>query len=138
MAPLSLLVAGGSLLLGCDSSNRAEVHGTIMLDGQPLPSGMINFLPADGNGPSAGATIIDGRYEIHSAKGVTPGSNQVMINSLQKTGRTIQSLDQVDEELAEAVPPEYNEETTLLRDVEPGSNELNFDLKGRIRIESLR
>jgi hypothetical protein len=128
-----------ALLVGCSDDNRASVSGTVTLDGQPLPHGVIDFFPTNGNsGPSAGSTITDGHYEIASDKGVVVGLNRVSISSVQKTGRSIQSVDAVHEERLEAVPAKYNHESELTRDVQPGANELNFDLKGRVPIETIR
>ncbi|MCC7084014.1 MAG: hypothetical protein IT427_03280 [Pirellulales bacterium] len=133
------LAASASLsAVGCGNGNRAAVSGTVTLDGKPLQQGVINFLLADGKGPSAGGTITDGQYEISATKGVMVGSNRVSISSVQPTGRKIQSLGRVDEEYAEAVPTRYNQQTTLLHEIQPGQNVLNFDLQGRIPIESIR
>jgi hypothetical protein len=124
---------------GCGDSNRAAVSGTVTLDGAPLEQGVINFFPAEGNkGPTAGGTITSGRYEIASEKGVAVGSNRVTISSVQKTGRKIQGVDVVHEERLEAVPAKYNSETTLVHDVQPGKNVLDFDLQDRVPIESIR
>ena len=134
-------------LSGCSDSNRAEVYGTVTLDGKPVEQGVINFFPTDGNkGPSAGSTIEGGRYEIAAEKGVAVGTNRVSINSKQKTGRKIARFGHagdadeqaVWDELADVVPPQYNVESTLVFDVQPGRSELNIDLRGRVPIESIR
>ena len=126
-------------LSGCSDSNRAEVYGVVTLDGKPVEQGVINFFPTgDNKGPSAGSTIEGGRYEIASEKGVVVGANRVSISSVQATGRKIQSVDAVHEERLEAVPPQYNSQSSLTHDVQPGTNELNFELTGRVPIESSR
>jgi hypothetical protein len=127
------------MLTGCGDNKRASVWGKVTLDGQPLDQGVIEFFPAgDNTGPSAGGTIENGQYEVASAKGVAVGTNKVTISSVQKTGRSIQSKDAVHEERLEAIPPRYNFESELTRDVQPGDNELNFELEGRIPIETIR
>ena len=126
-------------IAGCGMDNRASVSGNVTLDGEPIESGVINFFPTgDNSGPTAGGVITNGSYEIKSARGVAIGSNQVVINSKQKTGRKIQSLDRVDEEQAEAIPPKYNDESILTHEIKPGDNEVDFALEGRIPIESQR
>ena len=127
------------LLTGCGSSNRAGVTGLVTLDGKPLEGGVIGFFPAKGNkGPTAGAVITNGRYEINAAKGVPVGANRVNIKSMQKTGRKIPGPRGETDELANVVPPGYNTDSTLVCDIQPGSNELNFELKGRVPIETIR
>jgi hypothetical protein len=48
----------------------APVKGKVTLDGQPVTSGQVSFVPADektGAGESAGTIGADGAYEIHTA-----------------------------------------------------------------------
>jgi len=129
---------GAPTLVGCGGpSNRGSVSGVVTLDGKLIDNGVISFVPADGNqGPTAGSTITNGRYEINREKGAAIGANRVSITSLQKTGRKIPSLGAEFDELADIVPHEYNAESTLMRNVEPGVNELNFELQGRVPIEA--
>jgi hypothetical protein len=125
---------------GCGSKQRAEVSGRITLDGEPLASGTINFFPTEGNrGPTAGGIVADGRYHIAGAKGVVRGKNRVAIRGSQKTGRQIVNRDgDATDEVAEIVPAKYNLKTTLVRDVQPETNNLDFDLQGRLPIEKTR
>jgi len=58
-------------LTGCGSP--AAVHGTVSIDGTPVTEGSVNFEPADGKGPSAGANITGGRVEVPAATGLKPG-----------------------------------------------------------------
>jgi hypothetical protein len=125
--------------VGCGSSNRASVEGKVLLDGQPLKTGVINFMPTEDNpGPTAGGTIVDGHYKIDAERGVAIGLNRVVISSKQPTGRKIQSLDRVDEEIAEVVPSQYNTKSTLTRDIQAGANEQDFELEGRVSSNSHR
>ena len=130
------LIAGLLPPLGCSESGpqRATVSGKVLVDGQPLQHGSINFLPTEGNdGPTAGAAIEDGRYQIEREKGVTLGKNLVQIHCVQKTGRKIPDRlsDELVDEWAEMLPAEYNSRSTLVRDITPGTNTLDFDLKGK-------
>lgn len=117
---------------GCSKSGsqRASVSGFVQLDGKPLVSGAINFIPVDpAAGPTAGAAVKDGRYQIDRAKGVILGENQVRINSTQRTGKQIVAFGQLTDEWTEVVPDEYNARTTLVRLIQPGTNVLDFNLR---------
>lgn len=72
-----LLLAGclALSLTGCDST--ATVQGTVTFDGQPVDSGVITFLPADGQGPVAGGEISAGTYAVHA---IMPGEKIVQID----------------------------------------------------------
>lgn len=48
---------------------RAEVTGTVTVDGQPLRWGMIAFVPEDANRPRAWAMISRGRFSIPQKRG---------------------------------------------------------------------
>jgi hypothetical protein len=118
---------------GCGGpDNRAEVSGTVRLNGQPVASGSISFVPTDGNtGPSSGGVIADGKYSVPQAKGVAVGKNRVSILSTVKTGRKINiGRDGLEDEWLQVVPAKYNDQSELVRDVKSGSNQLDFDLKG--------
>jgi len=123
------------LLAGCPDSGppKASVSGTVRLDGQLIETGSINFFPvADNTGPSAGARIENGKYHIAKNKGVVVGKNRVELRGNRKTGRMVRDPlndDLMVPEVVEAFPPQYNRRSTLIRDIEHGSNSINFDLK---------
>ena len=133
MRPLSLpllvavLLAAGS----AKGPERATVSGEVRVGGQLLESGSINFVPVGGGGPTAGAAISNGRYEIARDRGVIVGKNRVEVRGNRKTGRRVRhpfNYDEQIDELVEAVPREFNEGSTLERDVLSSNNEFNFDL----------
>lgn len=138
LSKVGYLLAGGIVLLGSCSdsaSNRATVNGTVALDGQPIESGSIDFFPVEGTrGPTAGGTIEGGRYRIESAKGAAIGKNRVEIHGMRKTGKSVADpfgrATQI-AQVVEIVPPQYHSNSTLVRDVASGENELNFDLKSK-------
>ena len=135
--PVAILLCCG--ISACGTTDRAGVSGTVSLDGELLQSGEITFSPTEGAvGPTAGSPIQNGRFEILAIKGAAIGRNRVTINSRQKTGRKIQSVDSVQDEYAEAVPSKYNAQSELIYDLKPGKNELNIELRGRISIETAR
>jgi hypothetical protein len=98
----------------------APVHGRVTLDGQPLPDAGVVF-KASGQSPSGGRTDQDGNYELiykRGVKGAPIGMNHVTI--LEDTQVTHHP---------QRVPARYNEKSELEREVKPGDNEINFDLK---------
>jgi hypothetical protein len=120
---------------GCSAGPElTSVSGVVRVDGEPMPRGTISFFPADGNrGPSAGAGIVDGRYEIEAEKGVKIGRNRVEIVGYRPTGRTITvkgvgGMPTVVDENFPLAGPEYNRETTLTAEIRRGHNVRDFEL----------
>jgi hypothetical protein len=131
VALLGLAVAGPA---GCGGSNRAAVRGKVTLDGQPLEMGRINFFPdGENKGPAAGAVILNGSYSVPARNGVVVGKNRVEIHGTRKTGKKIISAmsGQPIDEVGNPVPAKYNTKSELIRDVKPGSEEIDFDLKSQ-------
>jgi hypothetical protein len=128
LALLSLLTA-----VGCGGpDNRAEITGTVRLNGEPLATGSISFVPTDGTvGPSSGGEIINGKYHVPRTKGVAVGKNLVSIRSAVKTGRKVAgSFGQMEDEQVPVIPRKYNDQSELVRDIQPKSNQVDFELKG--------
>jgi hypothetical protein len=136
----SWLAAGGLLLLGClllilwvRGGAKPTVTGTVQLDGQLLSRGSITLIPIDGTpGPGGGDGINkDGKYAIN--QGLRPGKYRVEIRGTHTLDRKIMSptvpASLVNEEVS-IIPQEYNTKSTLVREIKPGANVLNFDLKG--------
>jgi len=130
---IAFLIAstGCTLICGCaPQSDRAEVTGQVLVNSQPLESGSISFSPTDGNdGPTAGGRITNGKYEIGLEKGATPGKNLVAIRGMKKTGRQVARYGDPEDEIVQFLPPEYNDQSTVVRDVQPGANVFDFDLE---------
>ncbi|WP_435021212.1 carboxypeptidase-like regulatory domain-containing protein [Tundrisphaera sp. TA3] len=84
-SPLSLGLLLGLALPGCggDGIPRESVAGTVTLDGKPLESGTIRFLPSDpaATQTTADAPISGGKYAIPASQGLAPGSYLVSISS---------------------------------------------------------
>jgi hypothetical protein len=138
------LVLGGILgtALGCarDVSNRAVVKGTIMIDGAPLPTGSIDFIPMDKRGQPGGAAIEKGHYEISADKGLFAGDYKVQVQAQRPTGKKV--WDGMGDERAPAskknyvnvmesyIPAKYNNQSTLTATIEVDKvNECNFDIQ---------
>ncbi len=119
--------------LGCAGDNRSEVSGTVRLNGKDITEGSINFIPVEGNkGAGAGAVIENGKYHISRAKGVAAGKNRVEIRAFVNTGRKIQDPTGAPGTLAEeripAFPASFNDQSTLVREVKPGIDVIDFDI----------
>lgn len=118
--------------LGC-SGGLSEVSGTVKLNGQPVTEGAITFIPIEGNtGAGAGATIQNGKYHIPRSAGVSPGKNRVELRAFRETSRKVQDPTgkpgTLTTERVMAFPPEYNDHSTLIRDVRRGSDTIDFDI----------
>lgn len=72
------------VLFACGPENplgRRAVTGRIMLDGSPLKSGHIQFVPLESGGVAAGAMIHKGEYRFEKLRGLPPGKYRVQIFS---------------------------------------------------------
>jgi hypothetical protein len=129
------LLLGLLIFTGCNKDNRGAVSGQVTLDGVPLESGSIAFIPIEGTAsPSAGATVEKGAYAIPVALGPMPGNFRVEIHSPKKTGKKSLASSPAPpntwiEESIEAVPEKYNKQSKLRAEVKPGSNTFDFELK---------
>lgn len=131
-----LLGAVALLLPGCGGSSdarRAEVRGVVTLDGESISKGTITFFPTAGNqGPATGGTIQDGHYHLSRTDGPFVGKNRIEISAPRKTGQKVpwpRNPNKMVDEIVESVPPQYNEESTLVREVQQGPNVLDFELR---------
>jgi hypothetical protein len=120
-------------VFGC-GVQKASITGRITLDGAPLETGSIAFLPVDGTeSPSAGAVISKGEYEVPRDKGPKPGHFRVEIKSQRATGKQIPAGSPhppgtMVDEVVEVIPENYNKASTLRFEVKSGANPANFDL----------
>lgn len=129
------------LSIGCGGENadgiqRVAVSGEVTLDGQPLESGYVSFIPKS-DGPSAGGEILSGSYSISKALGPAAGEYRVEVRSMVPTGRKIPNYDGADgemmEELYDQIPPKYNTETQLVVEIKSGSaNTHDLKMQGRL------
>ncbi len=120
-----LLCISTSVLSGCGGTEGlGRVSGKVTLDGKPLADASIEFVPVGGTGlTSYGRTDANGEYYMmatRTEKGAAIGKNSVRIT-------TYEVLD-MKNVLPERVPTKYNSATELEREVQSGSNTLDFDL----------
>ncbi|WP_339726810.1 hypothetical protein [uncultured Gimesia sp.] len=140
MKPRNLFCLALSLVLilssGCGSDNSVqglELKGAVTLDGVPLPTGAITFIPV-GQGTSVGATITQGTYQIDSTKGALAGEYKVEIDSSQPTGKKVQSSigETVEEEFMNLIPEKYNRKSVLkVLITAEGDHIHDFELKSK-------
>jgi len=117
---------------GCadDGKNEVEVSGSVSIDGRPIPQGMITFLAEDGQTPTGGGPIKDGKY---TAK-VPPGKKKVMVlgNEIVGTEPSLKGVpDSAPRDVLKTLTPlEYNAAhvTPLRADITGSQEGLDFEL----------
>jgi hypothetical protein len=133
-----LVILSLAFFLGCSGGSQglAVVKGKVTYKDKPVPNGTVNFLPDDGNKPSATGEIQpDGSYSLKTTVGNRPsdgaviGKHKVMIVAMQDQGSLLP-------EQRAALPPPivpakytHPNTTTLTAQVEDKENVINFDLK---------
>jgi hypothetical protein len=137
-----LTISAAALLVqlaGCSGKTRLE--GTVTLNGDNVEDGTITLFVFSETGRSranVSGPIKGGKYYLDSDKGLAPGSYKVEIHWMKKTGKQIPSNDPPNmiDETKEAVPKQYNTETTLLIEIKSGSNQKDFALTGQAKDEA--
>lgn len=82
----TILVLYVTSVSGCggadDGLQRVSVSGSVTLNGEPVPNGVIRFAPtAETQGPMASAMISDGRYQIPQNQGPVAGEYEVRVQA---------------------------------------------------------
>jgi hypothetical protein len=137
-ATVGLALLLGVNLVGCgrDGLPREAVSGTVSLNGQPLETGIITFVPQDPDTPTqGGTTIAGGAYEIPRAQGLVPGKYKVIISSGEGSEeKPVEDLSELGpgmppEPAEEAIPSQYSGNTVLEASVTAGGrNQFEFTL----------
>lgn len=137
-APMPLLTVNclGALLalalVGCRADHDAMVTGVVLLDEQPLATGMVTFHPLEGGAAVYGQIQPGGRYALRTggAGSLAAGEYQITVvatdNPPAAPGQT--------PAVGKLITPErYNRlETTDLRaTVKPGANDVPLSLKSK-------
>src|SRR4051794_37265346 len=112
--------------LGCGASDnlpREAVSGAVSVEGKPLKSGMITFIPNESNTPTqGGAVVLEGKYTIPKNQGLVPGKYRVVITSPEDKPEVI--VDKTNNApglppipAKEVIPKHYNSESLLTAEV---------------------
>ncbi len=101
--------------------------------GLGLEQGSIAFKPIGANSAFAtGGPIQNGRYALAADRGPAVGDNRVESRATRKTGKQVQAPlgdpGRTTDEIVEAVPARYNQQSTLERSVPSGENQFDFEL----------
>lgn len=122
-----MLIALLVLSAGCAEPTTGVVTGTVAVNGTPAKEGSIAFFPTNGKSPTAGGEIVDGSYSAT----VPLGNCKVEIRVPKVVGQK-KLYDTPDSPvkplLAETLPAKYNDATELTLDVQPGTNQQDYDL----------
>lgn len=129
-AALSMAIALSlAIVAGCGDS-QPTLSGVVTLDGTPLATGNISFIPA-GEGAGASATIgAGGAYDVQtgSARGLAPGDYLVTVSAngppVTKPGSDLPLPGEL------LTPKKYSTSQTsdLRATVQAGANKLDFNL----------
>ena len=130
--PALILALGGLVALtGCFSQRPdldfGEVQGTVTYEGKPLPNATVKFQPQEGR-PSYGKTDESGHYSLlfmGEDWGAIVGDHQVAITTEDRIENPETGESSWQKEI---LPRKYHAQTELTAAVEPGENEINFDL----------
>jgi hypothetical protein len=126
-----MILCGAALLLplaGCGGDGLKEIHGTITYRGQPLPKGVIEFLPPDGNGPTAAAPVVNGEFKLR----VGCGRKAVRIQGFRASGKRAYSSGPPGgppvEEQEQFLPERFNANSTLVQEITADKSIYDFHL----------
>lgn len=134
MAKPPLLIATGFavcvLVCGCGGSKfpTATVEGSVSVDGQPVPEGIITFTPLElREAKEAVAEIRDGKYR---ATGVPRGRVLVRFQAVKETGRVVHDpVEGSGPEKVSIIPPQYEKGVEL--NIQSPNETHDFDLRWR-------
>jgi hypothetical protein len=129
----ALALCAAIVLVGCGGTyeGKVPVAGRITIKGQPVPEGTINFASANPvQSVFTGSLIKDGRYDIAAENGLPPGQYIVRISSAEPGVIASDPLPgETGPPMKDRVPPEYNANSKLTVNVEPGrKHTFDFDV----------
>lgn len=113
---IGFVLAIGLICIGC-GDGLAQVSGTVLIDGQPLPEGEIIFEESDKSKTPAAGKVIAGKYTVR----VVPGTKLVRISASRPTKIPDPVMGAAAREAL--IGREFNIETGLTHEVVAGSKE---------------
>jgi hypothetical protein len=142
LARILLALVPSMFMIGCskaiDDLPRQPVAGTVTMDGQPLPDGVILFSPdgkASENSTGETATIKDGAFSLPRENGLVPGSYRVSISHAPmetvktKAKGALANPTRLGKEM---IHERYNKKTELKAEIKAGGTKnLDFPLKSK-------
>ncbi len=142
---LLALIAACGCGSGTETADQAVIEGSVVWNGEPVSDGVVTFIPSETRPGvsfnSIPAQVTDGKFQVTSKDGALAGPYRVEVRAFRKTGKMTPepsaAMKKFDprlksEEIKEQIiPPEFNEQSKLTNQLEPGPNQLDFDLKGR-------
>ena len=119
------------MLAGCNGVYDASVEGIVTLDGNPVPAGVISFVPAGGGPPGYARSDESGRYEVYTGSeiGIPSGEYSVTVVAREKPEQTHTELGSPNP--GKQVTPQWyksSKSSPLSFAVEPGSNDIDLQL----------
>jgi hypothetical protein len=128
-------------LIGCsktlDDLPRQPVAGTVTMDGQALPEGVIQFYPVEASATSTGANaeIKAGAFSIPQETGLVPGNYKVSISHApveQVKTKAKGELAKATRLGKETIPARYNTKSELKAEIKSGgAKDLKFPLESK-------
>lgn len=131
-----LLLVSLVFCASCSQDTKlGRVHGTVRLDGKPVPKGTVQFTPSAGQS-AIGTIQSDGSYSLETqgrSDGAFLGMNKVAIVSYNAPPITGPAYMFPHQKSTPLVPERYMSATTsgLTFDVKPGNNQADFDLTSK-------
>jgi hypothetical protein len=96
-----------------------QVHGTVQMDGKPVPRAQVTFIPEGRGRGASGLANENGEYVME----YTPDAAGALVGPVTVQIRTRTN------DTPETIPPKYNDKTELKAEVKSGRNVINFDLQ---------
>ena len=121
-----------AVLAGCGGVYDASVEGIVTLNGDPVPSGSIAFIPTAGGPPAYALTDSSGKYQVFtgSEAGLPPGVYGVTVVARDRSKEKQSKLGGPPPPGKQLTPPWYGSSraSPLSYSVKPGSNDINLEL----------
>ena len=128
---LAAFLVGLAGLAGC-GGGASSVAGTVTLDGTPIDSGTVTFVPQGGEGAKFAGHVDHGKYAIAADRGATPGKYRVELTWEKKTGKKKSDGDGgFNFETSQALPPQFNTASTQTAEVKAGAQTIDFPLSSK-------
>lgn len=88
-----LISLSAAFLAGCSDGRpvRVPVSGKVLIDGKPLATGSVRFIPASGR-PATGALAADGSFKLGTfdpGDGAIPGEHTITVHASEELSPTL-------------------------------------------------